>query len=147
MRLDADECRRRLNAARHGYLATADGDGVPHAVPVTFALLASGGAEEIVTAVDHKPKTTTALKRLRNLAANRRVAVLVDSYDDDWSRLWWVRADGVATVGGSVAARERALDALAAKYPQYREHRPDGPVIRVHVERWSGWASSGETAT
>ncbi|WP_460889812.1 TIGR03668 family PPOX class F420-dependent oxidoreductase [Promicromonospora xylanilytica] len=160
MRLDDDTCRSRFAAARHAYLATVDADGVPHLVPVTFALVttasgsASGAADdEVVVAVDHKPKTTRDLKRLRNLADNPRVALLVDRYDDAWAHLWWVRADGVATVehdtadvgdsagvGDTANPRAAALDALAARYPQYRERRPDGPLIRVRVARWSGWA-------
>ena len=64
----------------------------------------------------------------------------MDRYDDDWARLWWVRADGIATVEHEGEPRAAALDALAARYPQYREHRPDGPLIRVRVTRWSGWA-------
>jgi PPOX class probable F420-dependent enzyme len=151
VRLDADVCRSRFAAARHAYLATADGDGVPQLVPVTFALVnaavgnppgtpAEAPADEIVVAVDHKPKTTLALKRLRNIADNPRVALLTDRYDDDWTHLWWVRADGVAVVEHDGAPRVAALDALAERYPQYRERRPDGPVIRVRVTRWSGWA-------
>jgi PPOX class probable F420-dependent enzyme len=154
VRLDARACRSRFAAARHAYLATADAGGVPHLVPVTFALISAAGSatddagpgagapaeDEIVVAVDHKPKTTRDLKRLRNLAENPRVAFLVDRYDDDWAHLWWVRADGTATVEHEGQARAAALDALAARYPQYREHRPDGPLIRVRVTRWSGWA-------
>ncbi|MEU4386928.1 TIGR03668 family PPOX class F420-dependent oxidoreductase [Promicromonospora sp. NPDC023805] len=156
MRLDLDACRSRFAAARHAYLATADTDGAPHLVPVTFALLSlanrttddapsDAGADaptgdELVVAIDHKPKTTRDLKRLRNLAANPRVALLVDRYDDDWAQLWWVRADGTATVEHEGEPRAAALDALAARYSQYREHRPDGPLIRVRVTHWSGWA-------
>ncbi|MFD6447410.1 TIGR03668 family PPOX class F420-dependent oxidoreductase [Promicromonospora sp. NPDC060204] len=147
MRLDADVCRSRFAAARHAYLATADADGVPQLVPVTFALVSTtegpvpaAADDEIVVAVDHKPKTTRDLKRLRNITENPHVAVLADRYDDDWAHLWWVRADGVAAVEHDGAPRETALDALAARYPQYRERRPDGPVIRVRVTRWSGWA-------
>lgn len=158
VRLDIDSCRSRFAAARHAYLATADGGGAPHLVPVTFALLsgmtdppdgasADAGAatppgDTIVVAVDHKPKTTQNLKRLRNLAENPRVAFLVDRYDDSWAHLWWVRADGVATVERDGGYRAAALDALAARYPQYRERRPDGPLIRVRVTRWSGWANA-----
>ena len=141
MRLDDDECRRRLGGARHGYLATAGPDGGPHVVPVTFALVGTRAAPEIVTTVDHKPKTTTALRRLRNLVAEPRTSVLADRYDDDWARLWWVRADGVGAVDEPGPGREAALDALAARYPQYRDHRPTGPVIRVRVRRWIGWAA------
>jgi PPOX class probable F420-dependent enzyme len=156
VRLDPSTCRSRFAAARHAYLATADADGVPHLVPVTFALVdaaagtsdgtaaevdaAASARDEIVVAVDHKPKTTRDLKRLRNLTENPRVTFLVDRYDDDWAHLWWVRADGVATVEHEGEPRAAALDALAARYPQYRERRPDGPLIRVRVTRWSGWA-------
>ncbi|GAA4705237.1 PPOX class probable F420-dependent enzyme, Rv0121 family [Promicromonospora umidemergens] len=156
MRLDADDCRSRFAAARHAYLATADADSVPHLVPVTFALISAAGStpdgaaadagtgpppgDEVVVAIDHKPKTTRDLKRLRNLAENPRVAFLVDRYDDDWAHLWWVRGDGVATVEHVGEPRAAALDALAARYPQYHERRPDGPLIRVRVTRWSGWA-------
>ena len=121
-------------------------------MPVTFALISATGdaapsarpgapaTDEIVVAVDHKPKTTRDLKRLRNIAENPRVAFLVDRYDDDWAHLWWVRADGIAAIEHEGAPRAAALDALATRYPQYREHRPDGPLIRVRVTRWSGWA-------
>jgi PPOX class probable F420-dependent enzyme len=157
VRLDAATCRSRFAAARHAYLATADTDGAPHLVPVTFALLLSAAngptdaapadagdgappSDELVVAVDHKPKATRDLKRLRNITENPRVTFLVDRYDDDWAHLWWVRADGTATVEHEGEPRAAALDALAARYPQYREHRPDGPLIRVRVTRWSGWA-------
>lgn len=153
VRLDASTCRSRFAAARHAYLATADVDGVPHLVPVTFALVGAAGSttadtadaagptpDEIVVAVDHKPKSTRDLRRLRNLVENPRVAFLVDRYDDDWSHLWWVRADGIAAIEHGGGYRAAALDALAARYPRYRERRPDGPLIRVRVTRWSGWA-------
>lgn len=156
MRLDADTCRSRFAAARHAYLATADPDGVPHVVPVTFALVTAGTgtdpqaqpADEIIVAVDHKPKSTRDLKRLRNLAENPRATFLVDRYDDDWTHLWWVRADAIAAVEHAEVEhadrghqhRTAALDALAARYPQYRERRPDGPLIRARVTRWTGWA-------
>jgi PPOX class probable F420-dependent enzyme len=116
MRLTADRCRQQLAGARHAVLATVTPDGSPHAVPITFAL----DHDVIVTAVDHKPKRTTDLQRLRNIGANPRVAVLADHYDDDWSALWWVRADGTAQVVGG-------------------DDR--GPVIRVQVQRWSGWTA------
>ncbi|NJP94447.1 TIGR03668 family PPOX class F420-dependent oxidoreductase [Nonomuraea sp. FMUSA5-5] len=119
-------------------LARIAADGTPRVVPITFALLNG----KIVTAVDHKPKTTTALARLRDLRANPAVSVLADHYDDDWTRLWWVRADGLATVLADGDERERALDALVAKYAQYRERRPAGPVIVVEVTRWSEWSAT-----
>jgi PPOX class probable F420-dependent enzyme len=126
---------QRLAAARIGRLATATADGRPHIVPVCFAL-----AEGIVyTAVDQKPKRTRALARLENVRATGRASLLVDHYDEDWSRLWWVRVDGAAEVTDS----ETGLDALAAKYEQYRAARPAGPVIAIAPERWRSWIPSG----
>ena len=130
-----EEARARFAAARVAHLATAAADGRPHVVPCTFAVL---GDATIVTAVDHKPKRTTALKRLANLAANPRVALLADHYDEDWDALWWARADGTARVTDAAEPELRA--ALAARYPQYREHPPAGALIVVRVERWSGWS-------
>jgi PPOX class probable F420-dependent enzyme len=138
MRLDEATCRERLAGARHGYLATTGADAQPHVVPVTFALL----GDEVMTAVDQKPKTTTALRRLRNVDENPRVAVLADRYDEDWTRLWWVRADGVAIVEDGGPVFDAALTALANRYPQYRDDPPRGPVLRVRVEHWTGWAYS-----
>ncbi|GAB2997294.1 TIGR03668 family PPOX class F420-dependent oxidoreductase [Amycolatopsis acidiphila] len=129
------EAEARFAAARVARLATADAAGVPHLVPVTFAL--DDGA--IVFAVDHKPKRSTDLRRLRNIAANPAVSFLADGYDEDWSRLWWVRADGTARVLGSDPA---AIEALRAKYPQYRERPPEGPVVRTEVTAWRGWSAS-----
>lgn len=132
------ELRRRVASARVARLATVRPDGRPHIVPITFALV--GGV--IVTAVDHKPKTTTRLQRLANIQANPAVSVLVDHYDEDWSRLWWARADGPAEVSPagdpSVAPLIRAL---VEKYRPYAEHPPEGPVIVVQVRRWSSWGA------
>ena len=128
--------RRRLTEAHVGHLATADKAGRPHVVPVTFALR----GDELYFAVDAKPKRTTDLKRLRNIAANPNVSVLVDHYEDNWQRLWWVRIDGKArTVDGPVA--EHGLDALADKYEQYRRHRPPGPVVAVSIDRITAWSA------
>ena len=127
-------------------LATVGSGGRPHLVPITFALV---GERTLVSAVDHKPKRTTALRRLANIESNPRVSVLADHYEDDWERLWWVRADGRARVEGgrtseSAArlARLGAADALAQRYPQYRERPPAGPFIVVEVERFSGWSAA-----
>ena len=133
MRLGADVCRQYLRAAERAFLATTGDDLRPHIVPVVFALT----DDELVIAIDQKPKTTTHLRRLRNLAWNPRVAVLCDRYDADWSRLWWVRADGVARVDEKNPA---AVESLAAKYPQYRLDPPRGPVITVTIDGWSGWS-------
>jgi PPOX class probable F420-dependent enzyme len=137
--LDPAEARRRLASARVARLATADADGRPHVVPFVFAL----DGDTLWSAVDRKPKTTTALRRLANIEANPAVAVLADHYDDaDWAALWWVRADGRGRVvaAGSPEGR-RALELLAARYPQYREAPPVGPVLAVEVARWVGWSA------
>jgi PPOX class probable F420-dependent enzyme len=135
VRLDADECRVRFAAARVARLATASVDGRPHAVPIVFAL----DGDTVYTAIDWKPKTTRQLRRLANIAANPQVAVLADHYAEDWTQLWWARADGTArTAQGDEA--ERAIELLAERYGQYRAERPPGPVIAVDVQRWTGWA-------
>jgi PPOX class probable F420-dependent enzyme len=107
-------------------------------VPVTFAV----DGDWIYTAVDHKPKTTINLRRLRNIRENPRIALLADLYRDDWDALWWVRVDGRAHILDEGAAREHALDLLADRYQQYRWTRPAGPVIVIEAERWTGWAGS-----
>jgi PPOX class probable F420-dependent enzyme len=105
---------------------------------------ASGGAasgDAILIAVDDKPKRTTDLKRLRNIAANPAVCLLADRYDDDWSRLWWARADGAARIAAEPEALPAGLLAeLRGRYPHYADSAPGGPFIVVAVERWSGWS-------
>jgi PPOX class probable F420-dependent enzyme len=138
MRLPAELARRLLVAAPVVRLATADAEGRPHIVPMTFAV----SGDTIYSAVDEKPKSSHDLRRLRNIRANPRVAVLADHYADDWAELWWVRADGHAEIVEGDAAAAGLVRLLAAKYAQYRERRPRGPIIAVTVERWSGWAHS-----
>ena len=138
MTLDEKECRLRFEGCRVSRLATVGRDGRPHLVPVTFAV----DDDVVVVAVDHKPKTTTALRRLRNLAENPAAAFLADEYVDDWSQLWWVRVDAEAHVLDGGPEWTAAVDRLLEKYPQYRERRPEGPVIWSSVTRWSGWAAS-----
>src|SRR5690242_8388653 len=96
--LDAAEARRRFTAARVARLATVDAAGRPHQVPIVFARHTADGTDRIVTAVDHKPKTTSRLKRLDNIAGHPSVSLLVDVYDEDWDHLWWARADGEAHI-------------------------------------------------
>jgi PPOX class probable F420-dependent enzyme len=110
-------------------------DGAPHLVPIVFAV----DGDTIYSAVDGKPKRSRNLRRLANIAAEPRVSVLVDAYSPDWSRLWWVRADGICTV---VDSSERAAAALRAKYPQYRQVPLDGPFLHIAVTRWSSWDAS-----
>ena len=138
--LDAAEARRRLAAARVARLATADADGRPHVVPFVFAV----DGDTVWSAVDAKPKTTTALRRLANVAANPAVAVLADHYDDaDWTALWWVRADGRGRLleAGAPEARH-GVELLVARYEQYRERPPSGPVLAIEVVRWVGWSAA-----
>ena len=135
--LAGDEARRRFAAARVARLATVSAEGRPHLVPCTFAL----DGDCVYVAVDHKPKTTANLKRLRNIAACPDVAMLADHYDEDWQALWWVRADGVASVLDEPAAKSRPVISLSEKYPQYAERPPEGPVIAITVTAWSGWSA------
>lgn len=134
--VDADQVRECFDRARVARLATAGADGRPHLVPITFARVDD---DTLTTAVDHKPKRTQALRRLQNIAANPAVCVLADHYEEDWQRLWWVRADGTARIRDA-ADEPGAVAALVARYRQYDERPPDGPVILITVERWTGWA-------
>jgi PPOX class probable F420-dependent enzyme len=121
--------------ARVARLATVGPDGQPHVVPVCFAL--DGGT--LYTAVDEKPKRSRRLQRLIDIEANPRVELLVDEYDEDWSRLRWVKLRGTARV---VDRDERALELLQAKYEQYRERPPRGPFVVVEVDERREWRSS-----
>ncbi|MEX0427850.1 TIGR03668 family PPOX class F420-dependent oxidoreductase [Nocardioides sp. DS6] len=132
MRHDEGWARGRFAEARVARLATVSAAGVPRLVPIVFALV----DDQLVSAVDHKPKSTTRLRRLDDIAAHPQVTLLVDAYDDDWTQLWWARADGRARVLESFD-----LTPLLAKYPQYAGHAPTGPVVLVDVERWSGWSA------
>ncbi|MQA78057.1 MAG: TIGR03668 family PPOX class F420-dependent oxidoreductase [Streptosporangiales bacterium] len=138
MRIDTAEARRRFAAARVARLASADPDGRPHLVPVTFVL----DGDRLLHVVDEKPKRSRDLRRVRNLRADPRAGMLADHYDDDWSHLWWVRADGEATVSDDGEQIARAVDLLAAKYPQYHEQRVFGPLVALTVHRWTGWAAA-----
>ena len=125
-------------------LATLNDDGQVDLVPITFALLtpATLGADQLVTAVDHKPKTTTELRRLRNIERRPAVTILFDHYDDaDWTALWWVRARGVARVIRDGADHDRAVDALVERYEQYQGQRPVGAAIWVEITDWHGWGA------
>src|SRR5438128_10825939 len=118
--MDATAMRRRIADATVARLATVGAGGKPHVVPITFAM----DGDTIYFAVDAKPKRSRDLKRLRNIAANPAVSVLVDHYEDDWTRLWWVRADGTARVVRHHAEADRATAALAGRHPQYPRRRP-----------------------
>lgn len=129
------EVRRRVGQARVARLATVDGQGRPHVVPICFAL-----ADDVLySAVDGKPKRSPRLKRLENIRANPNVTVLVDHYEDDWSRLWWVRLRGRGRVLEGGEERDRALALLADKYPQYRAQPPVDAVIAIDLDEWREW--------
>jgi PPOX class probable F420-dependent enzyme len=116
-------------------LATTDPDGRPHLVPIVFAL----DGDTLYSAVDRKPKRSRTLRRIENARARSDVTILVDHYDDDWSRLWWIRLRGRARVLDEGEERDRALALLAQKYPQYRAEPPDGPVLAVDVSERREW--------
>lgn len=124
-------------------LATTRPDGRPHVVPMTFALLSGPYADVLVTAVDAKPKRTTDLQRLRNVAANPAVSLIVDHYDADWTTLWWVRLDGTARVVVEGPERDAPLQQLVEKYRQYQERPPEGPVIVIEVTKVVSWRGDG----
>lgn len=125
----------RFAAAPVARLATVTPEGHPHVVPIVFAV----DGDVIYTAVDGKPKSTQRLRRLANIAANPSVSVLVDHYADDWSQLWWVRADGVASIVADGPEFDRGLALLRAKYPQYESVSLDGPALVVAVQKWTSW--------
>ena len=129
-----------MTQARLARLATVDEAGRPHLVPVCFAV----EGDRIYSAVDAKPKRSPDLKRLRNIAFHPEVALLVDHYEEDWTRVWWVRVDGTALVLDSGPERDRGIDLLCAKYEQYRA-RPEqlGRVVVVTADRWRAWSAAG----
>lgn len=136
--MDDREMRHRIKTAMVARLATVGPGGRPHMVPITFAP-ADGS---LYFAVDQKPKRTRNLQRLRNIAANPGVSVLIDHYEDDWSNLWWVRVDGTARVVEEGPEFDEAISLLSARYEQYRSNRPGGPVVEIKVERMTGWSAS-----
>ena len=132
------QLRERFAARPVARLATVRPDGAPHLVPVVFAT----SGDTVWLAVDAKPKRTTRLQRLTNLRHGPRCALLADHYEEDWSWLWWVRADGVATVLDEPGPDHPGVAALVERHPQYRVQPPAGPLVVVRVERWSGWSST-----
>ena len=129
---------QRLSNSVVARLATVNEEGRPHIVPIVFAI----DGDSLYFAVDAKPKKTTDLQRLKNIAANPAVSVLADHYEDDWSKLWWVRADGTARVVTDSAEAERAVELLANKYEQHMRERPEGPVVAIHLDRVTGWSGN-----
>ena len=130
--------RHFLNAARVGHLATADAGGAPHVVPVCYAI---EGLSLYIT-IDEKPKRAAVrpLKRLANILANPAVAVCVDRYDEDWTRLAWVMLRGTAEILERGGEHDRAQSLLRERYPQYRAMRIEAlPVIALRVRQVTQW--------
>ncbi len=129
-----------IRDARVARLGTADAAGRPLVVPVCFALDPDRG--RLYSAVDAKPKRTRNLRRLRHIAENPRVALTVDRWDEDWSKLAWVIVEGRAEVLGEGAERARGLDLLEAKYSQYRAMalgRTAAAVVAITADRVVCW--------
>ena len=135
--MDRERMRGLVAQARVGRLATVTPDGRLHLVPICFAL----AGDVLYSAVDDKPKRSGRLQRFENVRAHPEVAVLVDHYGEDWTRLWWVRLRGRARVLASGSEADTALKLLADKYEQYRERPPVAPVLAVAVEEWRGWSA------
>ena len=130
--------RERVRTARVARLATTDPDGRPHLVPIVFVL----DGQTLYSAVDAKPKRSRRLRRVANARERPDVTVLVDHYEDDWRRLWWIRMRGTAEVVESGPERKLALELLKSKYAQYRAEPPRGAVIVIRVEEWRGWSAA-----
>jgi len=135
------EQRAFLHEQRVGRLATVDPAGHPHAVPICYAELDG----LVYTPIDEKPKSGDPrdLRRIRNLLANPRVCLVVDRYDDDWTRLRWLQVRGTAALVDAPDERARAHPALRARYPQYRTMALEAlPLIRITPTRLVGWSWS-----
>jgi PPOX class probable F420-dependent enzyme len=118
-------------------LATTDPDGRPHLVPIVFAV----AGDTLYSAVDRKPKSSRTLRRIENARVRPDVTVLVDHYEDDWRRLWWIRLRGRARVLDDGAEHDHALELLTEKYPQYRAEPPEGSVLAVDVTDVREWSA------
>jgi PPOX class probable F420-dependent enzyme len=127
-----------LQRMRVATLATVSADGRPHLVPVVFAL----DETDVVTAVDGKPKKGKVLARIENIVRDPRVTLLAHLYEEDWSKLCWVRVDGRASLEESGEAFARALDSLRDRYPQYESVDLPGPVVRIAVENTTTWEAT-----
>jgi PPOX class probable F420-dependent enzyme len=137
---DLSVLRRWVSESDVAHLATLDPDGRPHLVPIVFAL----DGDTLYTAVDSKPKSSRSLRRIENARRNPEVTALVDHYDKDWTRLWWVRVRARARVLDGGREAERALALLTERYPQYRNAPPGLPVLALDVEEWRGWSATPE---
>lgn len=127
-----------ISEARVARLGTVDADGAVRLVPICFAVVDGW----VVGAVDHKPKRTGQLRRLDDMTASGTATVLLDHYAEDWTQLWWVRIRGRAMVHEPPDPDAGpAVEALVAKYAQYRDDPPTGAVYRIAMDevRWWRW--------
>ena len=134
-----ERLRHRAELAPVARLATVDAEGRPHLVPCCFAL----DGDIAYSVVDHKPKRSTALRRLDNIRSHPSVSLLVDHYEDDCTRLWWVRLDGTARIIDDGPEHASAIVLLCAKYPQYRATPPSGAVVAIDVVACRSWSGTG----
>jgi PPOX class probable F420-dependent enzyme len=138
--ISAEICAR-LEVERIARLATLDADRRPHLIPMCFVWDGS----VFYSAIDHKPKRvdSTRLARMKNITRTPHVALLVDQYDEDWKRLWYVLVRGEAHLVSSSKERKRAIQRLRAKYPQYDESMldEDAPVLRITPVRVVAWGN------
>ena len=137
--LEPDEILKRVARSRVAHLASVSSDGRPDIVPITFALV----DRVLYSGVDHKPKRSRELVRLANIERDPRVTVLVDHYDENWSKLWWCRLRGEGAVVTGGADFDQGVEALTAKYEQYERTRLRGPVIVIRVTSTLGWSALG----
>jgi PPOX class probable F420-dependent enzyme len=135
MKMDGPEMRRRLDEGRAARLGTVGPDGGPHLVPCVFAL----EGDTIYTPIDHKPKRTRRLQRLKNIEANPVATVLVDHYSEDWDECWWVTLRGRARILDGGDEFERARELLMARYAQYTDPAQIHPIIAIDIDKWVGW--------
>lgn len=140
---ELDAVRDRIDAARSAHLATASADAAPHLIPVVFAL----NRDAVYIAIDEKPKTTTRIRRLRNIEENPQAALLIDHYDDDWTKLWWIMLRGSAEIltpdTWDADEATSAISALRTRYPQYAAHAlEERPLIRLTITNVTRWSAS-----
>ena len=136
--METAELRRRFASSPVAHLSTVRPDGAPHIVPIVFAVV----DDTVYSAVDAKPKRSSDLQRLTNINADPRCALLVDPYEDDWRRLWWVRADGNGEIVEEPPTDHPGIQALVQRFPQYSDDPPSGPLLVVTIHRWTGWTST-----
>lgn len=138
----SSEIRRLVTQTRVARLATADSTGAPHLIPVCYAL----DGETIYSIIDQKPKRdrATNLRRIRNIISNPKIALLLDKYDEDWTRLWYVLLRGVASIIHRGPEHRWALTLLRRKYGQYSDMAlEDRPIIRIRIFHAVTWGNPG----